>query len=1054
MKCFHKLPWRQPLRKKISGGEAELLRLRKNTPRFLARQISPIFLLLTLLILTFQTPVAAQFHFKTWMTEQGLPYKTVKSVLQTRDGYVWAATDDGLARFDGVRFTVFNTGNTKNLPTNRLDHLVEAGDGSLWMSALDRGLIRYKDGTFKNYTTFDGLPSDQIGHLVFARSENLLRVVTNKGAAHLDGERFVAENFVRLAFDEKNSPLLDNAGAIWVRQDDKMHRFTKEREEIFQLPKSLLHSTFHFPFRDRAGNFWLLSGDAGYVLRFRDAASDADVFSRQDGLPGKFNKFGQPGGYSICTFEDSKGNLWFGGRNGGLSIYKDGEFRLLTKAQNGLPSDGFHSFAQDREGGVWAGTDDGGLARFSPQIVTALSTADGLTGDSVYPLMEDSNGAIWIGAWLTRQGLTKYENGKFSEIPTKGSLFTSLFHDHDGAVWVGSHNFYGKIENGKFRVVAEMGKVYRAIAQDGAGAIWLGTEDGELWRIADGETRVFTRGDGLPGGIFNLHIDRSGTLWIGTSGGLAKMSEPPAVAGGFPQDLTRPLPQAVLTVYTEADGLSGNHIRSIYEDADGALWLGSFDNGITRLKDGKFSPIRMQNGLHDNGAFQILEDDFGRFWISSNRGIYRANKQELNDFADGRIASVTSVAYGVKDGMLDAECNGGAQPAGFKSRKDGRLWFPTQKGVVVIDPKALPVNPDPPNVVIEDVLIDRQSVLSAGAMPNNPVEVSPEQNSLEIHYTGLSFVKPEQIRFRYKLENLHDDWVETGTRRTLYFDRLPPGEYVFRVSAANADGVWNETGAALKISVKPPFYRTYWFLALCLIGVAAVIAVVFNARIKSLEKRRLAQEEFSRKLLESQERERQRVASELHDSIGQNLLIIKNWALIGRQNKANGEKQFDEISETASASIKEVREIAYDLRPFHLDRLGLSKTIESMLEKVSESSPIEFVWEIDSIDGFFPKEAEINFYRVVQESVNNIVKHSEATEAGVRIKRNDKQLRLSVWDNGKGFETNSLAAVSAGQRGFGMAGIGERARILGGRLTVNSAPGEGTNINLTITAKG
>lgn len=981
--------------------------------------------------LIFAEPAAAQYQFESWTTERGLPYKIVKSVLQTRDGYVWAATDDGLARFDGVRFTVFNTANAKNLPTNRLDHLVETADGSLWMTSDGRGLIRYKDGFFTNYTTKDGLPDDRIAYFVFVAAKNLLRVVTMGGVARFDGERFVREDFDNFPFDERNPPMMDNTGALLVRRGGEIHRLADGAVEIFRIPQSLRQFNFHNPYRDRAGNLWLPGAGAFYVLRFREGASDADVFSaRDDDLPGALNKIGIPGNYTSRIFEDRRGNLWFGGRSGGVSIYSDGEFRLLTKAKDGLPSDGFYGFAEDREGGVWAAT-DGGLVRFSPRVIATFSAADGLTGDSVYPLLEAEDGAVWIGAWLTRQGLTKYENGKFSEVATPGSLFTSLFQARDGTLWVGAHNRLGKIENGKFKaIVADSPKVFRAIAQDRAGAIWLGTEDGELWRMSDGETRVFSRRDGLPpGGIYNLYFDRRETLWIGTSGGLAKYEN-----GAF-------------TVFTETDGLSGNYVRSIYEDREGTLWLGTFDNGVTRLKDGKFSAIRAADGLHDNGAFQILEDDFGRLWMSSNRGIYRVNRQELNDFADGKIKSVTSVAYGTKDGMLDAECNGGVQPAGFKSRKDGRLWFPTQKGVVVIDPKSVSVNNQPPNVVIEEVLLDRQTIVY-----QNGVEILPGSGSLEIRYTGLSFTKPEQIKFKYRLEGADADWVEAGTRRAVYFDRLPPGDYTFRVAAANADGVWNEAGAGLKISVKPPFYRTFWFLALCAIGLIALVAVIFNRRIQGLKRAKAAQEEFTGKLLASQEIERQRIASELHDSIGQELLIIKNWALLGLENGGNEKSRasFGEISETASAAIDEVREIAYNLRPYHLDELGLTKAIESMCGRVSHSSGVEFNCSIDALDDFFPKEAEINFYRIAQELLNNVVKHSGASEADIRIKRGAADLRLSVWDNGKGFDADSLAEKRAAQSGFGLAGVNERARILGGKIVVSSVPGEGTNVSLTV----
>jgi signal transduction histidine kinase len=401
-----------------------------------------------------------------------------------------------------------------------------------------------------------------------------------------------------------------------------------------------------------------------------------------------------------------------------------------------------------------------------------------------------------------------------------------------------------------------------------------------------------------------------------------------------------------------------------------------------------------------------------------------------------------SVAYGVKDGMADAECNGGRSPAGFKSKKDGTLWFPTQKGVVVVDPKLVPASAEAPNVVIENCLLDGRETSC------DDIKILPENESLEIKYTGLSFNRPEQIKFKYKLEGLDENWVDAGTRRRAYFTHLPPGQYAFQVSAANVDGLWNDSGANLKLTVKPPFYRTLWFAAGCFLTVGGILFAGYRRRIRNLEKKRVVQEEFSRKLIASQEAERKRIASELHDSLGQNLLIIKNWALIGLQNGADSSRQLGEISETATAAIDEVREIAYNLRPYHLDELGLAKAIESMLERISRSSAIDFVWEIDSIDEFFPQEASINFYRIVQECVNNVVKHSEASEAGVKIKRNGAlEMRLSIWDNGKGFDPGLLASKRASQSGFGLAGINERARIIGGRFSIQSTPNDGTTVN-------
>lgn len=988
-----------------------------------------------------------KYRFETWGVEQGLPYKTVASVLQTRDGYIWAATWDGLARFDGVKFTVFNTANTRGMVTNRLGIMVETNDGSLWIEAERRGLIRYQNGVFTNYTTANGLPDNWIWSLQYFPSENLLRVGTPEGLARFDGEKFIRMELTNLSAEVSNQVLTDNTGAIWKRFGDEIRRVDGKSAETLYIPKIFSEHGFNFFYKDRSGNYWLAFVNVvdGYVLRFRNG--NVDILSVKDGLPG---------GIVNAIFEDSKGTLWFGSKeSGGLSIYQNGKFHLLTKEKDGLPSNGFQSFTEDREGGVWAGTSDGGLIRFSPQVINTYSKADGLISENVYPMYEDRNSTVWIGAWGNK-GLHKYENGKFSTVIPHAGLFTSLFQDRDGALWIGCYNLIGKYEDENFSVVMVLPAVATSvIAQDGAGTLWFGSGDG-LRRITVEELgnkgirekksassnisrtplfpyppTAFTVRDGLPNNdVKALHFDLSGKLWIGTLSGLAKYEN------------------ERLTAYTEKDGLSGNHVRSIYEDSEGTLWIGTYDNGLTRLKDGKFTAYRVKDGLFDQGVFQILEDERGWFWISSNRGIYRVNKNELNEFAEGKRQFITSVSYGVKDGMLDAECNGGTQPSGFKSKRDGRLWFPTQKGVVVIDPKAIYTNQHAPFVSLEECLLDRQSIDY-----KNGVEILPGNDGLQINYTGISFNKPEQIRFKYRLEGLDKDWIDAGTRRYVYYSYLPPGKYTFRVIAANVEGVWNETGASIQIIVRPPFWRTWWFISLCVVFTAFIVAFVYRARVQNLKKAHAAQEFFSKQLLESQEQERQRIAVELHDSLGQDLLIIKNWALLGLN--ANGDEtkiknQLSEISATASQAIEEVREIAYNLRPYQIDELGLTKAIESMMERVSESSTIHFFSDIDTLDGFFSKEHEINFYRIVQECINNIIKHSGANRASVSIKREEGKIQLIIKDNGSGFNLEKVSTRSNGNRGFGLTGIQERTRILGGKIVINSVPMQGTTISMTL----
>jgi len=465
----------------------------------------------------------------------------------------------------------------------------------------------------------------------------------------------------------------------------------------------------------------------------------------------------------------------------------------------------------------------------------------------------------------------------------------------------------------------------------------------------------------------------------------------------------------------------------------------------------------VREGLFNNGVFKILEDRRGYFWMSSNRGIYRVSKQQLNDVARGKSKGVTSISYGKHDGMRNIECNGG----GGAITSDGRFWFPTQDGVAVLDPEMLGTNPKPPPVVIEACLIDQQNPERYAQSPISPgpVRIKPGQESIEIHYTALSLIDSERIRFKYRLEELDRDWVDAGTRRTAYYPRLPPGNYRFKVTAAHADGVWNEHVADLGIVVLPAFYQTWWFACILSAMAAALLWFAYRYRLRQVEQARAAQQAFSRQLISSQENERKRIAAELHDSLGQRLVIIKNLALLLLQNRSgtptfNGteREQIEEISAGASGAIQEVREIAYDLRPYRLDRLGLAFALRAMIESASAASLIAFAIEIDEIDGILPKPAEINFYRIVQECVNNILKHSEAKQATVRILRTEKGLTLTVQDDGKGFSRDSGDADP--RQGFGLTGISERARLLGGKAAIQSAPGQGTTVIIEIHSEG
>jgi signal transduction histidine kinase len=365
----------------------------------------------------------------------------------------------------------------------------------------------------------------------------------------------------------------------------------------------------------------------------------------------------------------------------------------------------------------------------------------------------------------------------------------------------------------------------------------------------------------------------------------------------------------------------------------------------------------------------------------------------------------------------------------------------------VIDPRQIDATPAP--VYIERVSLDQQALPPSASAE---VRIEPGQGNLEIQYVALSFSRPEQVKYKYRLEGLDETWIDAKTRRMAYYPYLPPGAYTFRVIAANSDGVWNTEGKSLRIIVLPPFYRTWWFLMLIGLGVAGAVWLGYEYRVRQLRRAQARQQAFARQLIESQENERRRIAVELHDSLGQSLVIIRNWALLGAGQldaQAPAKEELDEITNTAARAINEVREIAYNLGPYHLERLGLAGTIQDMVNRVAQASQLRFTTELDGTDGALSREAEMNLYRIAQESINNIVKHAAATEAKITLKREARSLKLTIVDNGKGFDPQ-LAASPAGKSGFGLTGMAERVKLLEGSWAVRSAIGEGTTIEVTL----
>ena len=535
------------------------------------------------------------------------------------------------------------------------------------------------------------------------------------------------------------------------------------------------------------------------------------AYTARDGLPGAPVK---------DIRRDKDGILWIGTENSGLVRQRGERFEAFT-TREGLSNNLVQKVLEDREGNLWVGTQDGGLNRLSEGKFITWTAREGLAADIVWPVLGDRQGNLWIGT--SNGGLSRFRDGRFVNFTTRNGLSSnavqSLAQDAEGAIWVGTRGGgLNRLKDGKWKRFSTRNGLpsdsVSALQADRDGRLWIGMRDGGLAWMDRGRI-VPVGGQSLQRETIHfIHQDRKGDMWIATNGrGLVRYS-----GGAF-------------TSYTTKEGLSSDIVNVVHEDGDGALWVGTFGGGLNRLREGRIDTWTTAEGLFDDAIFQILEDGQGNLWMSCNKGVFRVGKMELDEVARGARRTLQPVAYGQLDGMRDRECNGANQPPGWRM-PDGRLYFPTIKGLVTIDPERIHTNKIPPPVVLEQVRVNGEPVpLSAS------VEFAPDRESFEFHYTAPSLSVPERVRFRYKLEGLDRDWVEAGSRRVAYYTRIPPDRYRFVVTAANEDGVWNEGGVSVAFRLQPHFWRTAWFFALTAVALGATGLFGYRLRVRQLHKR-------------------------------------------------------------------------------------------------------------------------------------------------------------------------------------------------------------------------
>jgi signal transduction histidine kinase/ligand-binding sensor domain-containing protein len=971
---------------------------------------------LFILLFAFVPPAFGQVRFETWTTESGLPQNSVMDIVQTRDGYLWLATLGGLVRFDGVRFVVFDS-SEEGIKSQRVRALHEDRKGRLWAATEDGMLIVYSSGRFETHAILSGVP-DAMGLTIDEDDSDTLWITWSGAVTKFDGKRFV--NYLPGDFEHEvrpSNPVTLAAGSRWWSQDSTgVHVLIAGRVRTFSLTVAPEVAVVTAVNSDRHSNVWMLTTGAG---AFRSRNGHVEQFTVENGLP--TNRL------SGRMRADRRGAIWYS-NDAAFQAY-----RVHANEREQLDLPGIQTLYEDREGFIWLGTNTG-LFRVRDSMVTMLSERDGLSANFAYSILQDKRGVFWIGTW--GGGLNRYHHGKFTTYrQTDGlpsDLITSIYEDKAGRLWIGtSAGGVSTFENGGFTrfLDAEQhltGRVY-GMHEDQTGALWFATDRG-LVRMSGGRTFRFTTQDGLSADeLLSLLEDRDGALWI----------------GGF-QGLTR-LKNGVFTRYTERDGFIGRQVRALYEDAERILWIGTYDGGLYRLAQGRLTRYTRKDGLHDNGVFQILEDSGGYLWMGSNRGISRISRRELNNFAEGRIAALAPMVLDRRDGLATGEINGGRHPPGWKA-DNGALWFPTLGGVAIIDPKLFDVDAVSLSVVVEEFRVDGVPVDFLGG-----VTIPQGALTFEARYTVPRFRRPDQAKFRYRLVGLDEHWVYAGERRAASFHRLPPGHYRFVVSAADYDGAWDGETQAVNITIVPPFWRQWWFVSLTVAILIASITIGHQRRVQGLHRRNAQQEEFAKQLIESQEHERQRISSEVHDSLGQELAIIKLRARAAASREANGEAaDFAAIAASAEKMDAEMKAIAQGLHPYLLDKIGLRRTIEAMIRRVSAECQIDMTVDIEELDDLVAEHHRIHVFRIVQEAVSNVVRHSGAHRATITIARRDGTVEIAVQDDGP-MLTSTARDLS---EGFGLRGMRARARILGGSIHIQSGSHIGTMVVARFPATG
>jgi signal transduction histidine kinase/sugar lactone lactonase YvrE len=923
--------------------------------------------------------------------QQGLPQASIYAIVQTHDGYLWLGTQTALVKFDGVRFTTIEEIDGVPMTDLWVTQLMEDEQGSLWIGTNHAGLIRVRNGKVTRYSQAEGLPSDTVQCL-----------------------------------------FSDRRGNVWVCMPNGLAELTRENVHVFSTDQGLMG-------RDVQAACVMPNG-ALHV------GGEGPRYATWDGSQFQPHALGLPESAAVeamlCPTDDV---LWIGTTDGLLRV-QDGREDRLTRA-DGLADDSILSLTASHDGSVLVGTKKG-FSRIRGREIESFRPEDGLSQSTVYSLYEDREGSLWAA---TKHGLNQFFDGRAIPYTTREGLPSNntgpVLQDRRGTIWVGTLGG-GLAQFDGHRFIALTTKdglasnsIY-ALTEDQAGDLWVGTDAG-LNRLRDGRiVGSWTTRDGLPGDrVQALYRDRSGAIWIATSRG------PAVFRNGAVQpvpDLHRAAADPILAfgedrlhalhVMPQTDSALLRRADSLYQDRSGSLWVGTLGEGLRLIDDDRVVSFSVFDGLFDDVIYGMAEDDNGRLWMACSKGIFSVNLSDLRDFAAGKIHSFVSTPYSPLDGLRTIECQPGVQPVVTRMR-DGRLWFSTIRGLMVLDPSHLERRYMAPAVAVEDVIVDGERRRAADVG-----QLVAGRNNVEFGYTGVTFVAPTRITFRYILEGFNKTWIDAGARRQAFYANLPPGRFRFRVAACSPDGACGEASHVVAFTIEPRYYQRAWFFPACGVALALGGWAIYQLRIRRLK------EEFLLILAE-----RGRIARELHDTLIQGFsgITMAMQALVWRLPLSDERKTLEDIVADAGSSLREARQSLAGLRR-HDSHSGLAAAVADAARQLTEAQDMRLKLDLDDCRRPLPADVEYNLLRIAQEAVLNAVKHSGARTVQVTLDSTPQYLRLSVKDDGTGFDEKGPPPLGH----YGLIGMKERAAHIGANFHLASARGQGTTVQVLADVPG